>query len=521
MSSESLAIIDLGTNTFHLLIAEVNEREDFRVREKYKEPVKLGEGGITTGKISNKAFNRGIKALKKFRKLIDSRRIPTVRAFATSAIRSASNGAEFLQRARSEAGIEIKIINGNEEAALIYEGVRNGVVLPQDEDVLIMDIGGGSVEFIVSRDGKPQLLRSLNLGAARMLEYVKPSDPITGSQCKKAEEVIMEKAAGLLEELKEFNISTIVGSSGTFETLGALVAHHNKDFLSSENLNSYRFTIRDYKQIHPRLLAASRTERQNIPGMDPMRVDMIVMGSILVNLMVRELDIRNFMVSLFALKEGILYKYLSEQRERIHKLMGDTARNLRAKAVGNLCEKYSYDKPHALKVSELALSIYDQVEHLHPFGKPERDLLKYGALLHDIGHFVNRSGHHKHGQYIVMNSGLSGFSHDEIIILGNIVRYHRKSLPTRDHFHYKVLEQKHRYLVRILAGILRIADNLDRGHRNMVHSLRLESDKQRIRILVEAHDVVDIEVNSALAQRELLEQVFDRRVNIEQVELVS
>ncbi|MEM0998481.1 MAG: Ppx/GppA phosphatase family protein [Bacteroidota bacterium] len=517
MNKEKIAIIDLGTNTFHLMIAEINDRDEFRIADKYKEPVKLGEGGITSGRISEKAFARGVKTLKKFRKLIDSTHAVSVKAFATSAIRSATNGKKFVEQVKKETGIDIRVINGNEEASLIYEGIRNGVQLPAGENTLIMDIGGGSVEFIVSRDGQPQLLRSLDLGAARLLEKVSPKDPIHPEQVKKVQKIVREVANGLLKELKEFSIGMLVGSSGTFETIGAIVAHKKKDPLSSNNLNSYRFSDRDYLQVHELLLRSDRSARLGIPGMDAMRVDMIVMGTILLDCIVRELRIGHLMVSLNALKEGILYRHISEQKERIHKLMGSSARNLRAKAVRNLAEKYQYQPAHALKVSELAGSIYEQTRHLHRFDKAEKDLLLYGALLHDIGYFVNRSGHHKHGQYLVLHSSLAGFSHDELIILSNIVRYHRKSLPTREHFHFKVLEQKHRLLVRILAGILRIADNLDRGHRNLVRRVQVETDDKSIRILVDAEEDVDIELTAALNNRALMEQTFDRKVVIQQM----
>lgn len=517
--SENLAIIDLGTNTFHLMIVELDEREDFRVLEKYKEPVKLGEGGITTGKIGTPAFRRGIKALKKFRKLIDSKRCSDVRAFATSAIRSANNGQEFILKAKEEANIEIRIINGNEEASLIFEGIRNGVQLPMDQDVLLIDIGGGSVEFIVVRDGKPQLLRSLNLGAARLLEVIQPSDPMTQEESQRLTEYIRHKCAGLLEELKEFHITELVGSSGTFETMAALVAHLRNDHLSSENLNSYTFSFRDYHRVHQKLQKSTQAERLAMPGMDPMRVDMLVVGSMIIEVFAQDLGVKNFMVSTYALKEGILHRYVEEQRERQHKIMGNSGRSVRAKAIRNLCEKYNYEKVHCLKVSEIALQIYDQLIGLHPFGKQERELLRYGALLHDIGYFINRSSHHKHGQYIVMNSGISGFSHDELVIIGNIVRYHRKSLPSRDHFHFKILDPKHRLMVRLLAGIHRIADHLDRGHRNFVDSVKVETDKRIIRILVHASEHVDIEVQSAMNERELLEQVLDRPITIEQAGL--
>jgi exopolyphosphatase / guanosine-5'-triphosphate,3'-diphosphate pyrophosphatase len=514
--SETLAIIDLGTNTFHLLIAEIDEREDFKVTEKHKEPVQLGEGGINSGKIAPQAYQRGLDALKKLQTMMAARNVREVRAFATSAIRSSSNGKEFIQQAKEESGIDIRIINGNEEASLIFDGVRNGVQLPHEQNVLIVDIGGGSVEFIVARDGKAQLLRSLDIGAARLLDKFSPSDPLKVEEVKTIREHLRHSMSGLLDELKQFDIKLLVGSSGTFETISAMIAHRKKDFLSSENLNSYRFSRGDFRQVHQLLLQSDRSAREAIPGMDPMRVEMISMGSMLIDLVLEEVGIKELMVSSFALKEGILYRYIDEQKERIHTFMGNTSRNLRAKAVKNLCEKYHYKKAHVLKVAEIAASIFDQLQPLHPFGRIERELLRYGAMMHDIGHFINRSGHHKHGQYIIMSSGLQGFSHDEVIILGNIVRYHRKSLPTRDHFHFKVLEQKQRLMVRLLAGILRIADHLDRSHRDLVSGVKLSIENKVVRIKVISTAPADMEIESATAEKDLLEGAIDCTVIIQQ-----
>lgn len=517
MNAKKLAIIDLGTNTFHLLIANIDEREDFSIEEKFKEPVKLGEGGINKKEIVPAAFNRGIKALKKFRKLIDSKRADEVRAYATSAIRSASNRDEFVKAAREKAGIAIKVINGNEEAALIYDGVMNGVMLPPNDDTLIVDIGGGSVEFIVCREGKAQLLRSLPIGAARMLEHIAPADPMTKKDIEIAKEFLLSHLEGLIEELTEFNIRFMVGSSGSFETLGAMIANVNGDLLSSQKLNSYRFDPGEFRGIHRHIIRSNRQQRLHIPGMDPMRVDMIAMASILIHLLLEKLPVEKMMVSLYALKEGILFSYIQEEKDRITKFLGNASRDLRAKAIRNLCEKYRYKQPHALKVSEIALSLFEQTSHLHAFGASAKELLRYAALCHDLGYFINRSGHHKHGQYIIMHSNLSGFSHDEQVILGNVIRYHRKSLPTRDHFHYKVLDQRQRLMVRTLAGILRIADNLDRGHRGYVESVKVVSDKETLRIQVSASQPVDIEVGEANQQKGLMEQVFDKEIIIGQV----
>ncbi|NBV14053.1 MAG: Ppx/GppA family phosphatase [Sphingobacteriia bacterium] len=513
---EQIAIIDLGTNTFHLLIVEVNDREEFTVKDKFKDPVKLGEGGITQGYIAKEAFERGQIALEKFRKIINTRQVSRVFAFATSAIRGAKNGIEFIQLVEAKTGIKVQVINGNEEAALIFQGVKNAVSLPPGQDCLLVDIGGGSVEFIVARDGKIRLLRSLDLGAARLLEQLKIQDPINPSEIEQARKLIQQVIGPLIEELKAFSIRLLVGSSGTFETLATLIAYENRDFHSLEHINGYRFDQPQFQQIFQKLLILNKAGRTALPGMDINRVDLIVLGSILVDEILQSLNLEQILLSTYALKEGILYDYI-ETRRQAHLpglIPGD--RKLRERSVRNLGAKLQFDEPHAVHVASLAVSLLDQLEELTGTGEEERELLLYASMLHDIGHFLNRSGHHKHGQYFVLNSGLPGFSNDELLIMSNVVRYHRKSLPTRDHLHFALLHPTHKMLVRQLSGILRIADNLDRGHRHLVESIKLEVRSALISIEVKGPSGLEIEIQAALDNRELFEQVFERRLQITQ-----
>ncbi len=512
MDAEKVAIIDLGTNTFHLLIAEVNDRDDFLIREKFREVVKLGEGGFSAGLISDMAYKRGLVALKSFRRIMDSRGTNKVLGFATSAIRSASNGKEFIAHAMKEAGIPIRVINGNEEAALIFEGVKSGIQLPYHEQSLVMDIGGGSVEFIVGFENSPILIRSLDLGAARILEKFPVSELPDKNEIAEIRKHIYAEISGLLNELKEFDLSILVGSSGAFETLSAIIAHQKGDLLSAQNLNSYTFTRAEFNKALKHILESSRTERLKIPGMEPMRVDMMVPSAILVDIILTELKMQKCMVSAAALKEGILSRYIREKQEKIKNLMGPQEQQLRAKGVRALGKKFHFDQDHGVLVGELAVSIFDQLQLLHNFGGWEREILMYSAMLHDIGYYLNRSGHHKHGQYLVQNSGLPGFSNDELLVMANIVRYHRKRLPSRDDFHFKLLRQEDRLRVRALSGILRIADNLDRGHRQLVEGLMVQFDENKLEIKVMSEKKTDIEINAANLEKELMEQVFERKV---------
>ena len=508
---ETIAIIDLGTNTFHLLIVELTIEDTFVVKDKYKEAVKLGEGSTQTGVITEVAFERGLKALSNFRKIMDMRKVGNVFAYATSAIRNASNGKEFIMRAKDETGIEIKLINGNEEALLIYKGVKNSVQLPQNENVLMIDIGGGSVEFVVGNAKEAKLLRSIRIGTQRILEYICPSDPITTDEIEKLNSFFREELTSLMGEIQEFKINRIIGSSGTFSTLGALAARDGGDRLSLDNLNGYCFSSLVFKGIYKQLLGTKRSVREKNSLIDPIRVDTIVVSSLLVNYLIESLDIKDIVVSNYALKEGILYDYIEKGRVQKHNA-GE--RSLREKAVRVLGSKFGLDVVHSDLVGRLSLSLFDQLQVIHGYGDDEREFLLYAAILHDIGHFINRSSYHKHGQYLVMNSGLAGFNSDELLIIGNLVRYHRKSLPTREHMHYNILYKEHKLAIRRLSGILRIAANLDRGHRGLVRDVKVQISDNEIDIGVISNENIDFEIQHCEEEKELLATSFEKQVVI-------
>jgi exopolyphosphatase/guanosine-5'-triphosphate,3'-diphosphate pyrophosphatase len=508
MEKESVAVVDIGTNTFHLLITEVNSEGEFYVKHKFKEMVKLGEGGIDTDVITDASFQRGINALKVFSQYIEQHRCNRVIAFATSAIRTAKNGSDFIQKVYEQTGIEIKVINGNEEAALIYEGVKNGIQLSPQEPVLIIDIGGGSVEFIVANSLHPLLLRSLKLGASRIYETFKPSDPITPQQITLIENYYLQELKALIEEVKEFKINKIIGTSGAFETIATMIAYQNGDYLTaSGNINGYRFFAEQFSNVYAQLLNSNREQRLQMQGMDKQRVDLIVVAAILIACVQKQLNINQFIVSNYALKDGIFYTYLGK---KVHGIGASSAsdKTLREKSVHNLFKKFHCNEKHTEKVLQLVLSLFEQTKELHGYGDLEKELLTYSALLHDVGYYIHRSGHHKHGQYIIMNSQLPGFSNDELLLIGNIVRYHRKSLPSKDHPYFNVLTTEHKNMVKKLAAFLRIADHLDKGHRGLVKDLKIECFPQVVNIQVISDSDVTPELEAANKEKVLFEDAF-------------
>jgi len=223
------------------------------------------------------------------------------------------------------------------------------------------------------------------------------------------------------------------------------------------------------------------------------------------------------MTSSFALKEGILNRYIREKKNRLAQFMGHSEQNLRTRATQNLAIKFRYEQDHALKVSELATQIFDGLQSIHNMERSDKEMLQYACILHDIGKFIHVSGHHKHGQYIIANSNLSGFNQTELLFISNIVRYHRRSHPKLEHDSFQPLSEFDQSKVRFLAGILRIADNLDRGHREFVNHVvvNLYSEK----IIIEVHSVNDVEMEIKFASDNagLLEAMSERKIEIVQV----
>ncbi len=303
-----VAIIDMGTNTFHLMIVKV-VGSGFEVIKKVRESVKIGAGGINKGLIIKEAEERGLKALEKFKEIITEHEVDRTFATATSAIRNASNGAEIAKRFESQTGIAIEIISGLEEAESIYLGVKQALDLGR-ECSLIMDIGGGSIEFILANQDEIFWMQSFEIGGQRMLEKFNQFDPISLSEIRDELQYLDGNLEALYEQVAIHQPKTLVGSSGTFDTLSDI--YQNRVGLTKdEKATEYPLSVDGFREIHNELIMKNRAERMEIPGMIEMRVEMIVVASVLVDHMIKRCEIEKMRVSAYALKEGTLFKKLS------------------------------------------------------------------------------------------------------------------------------------------------------------------------------------------------------------------
>ncbi len=303
------AVIDLGTNTFNLLIAERLSNCTFKKIFNTKIAVKLGEGTINSGFIADVPFQRGINALKQYQQYLLDYNVEHTYAFATSAIRSASNGKEFVERAKIVAGVSITVIDGNEEADLIYYGNRMAINMT-DSVSLIMDIGGGSTEFILANKDTIFWKQSYLLGAARLLEKFQLSDPVTNQEINLFNSYLKQELQSLIDAVKQYQLTELIGSSGAFDSVVDVIAGKFNTSGLNDVQTEYKIDLHQYFEISNMIKQSTLKERYHITGLIDMRVDMIVISVLLIDFVLNELKLNQMRVSTFSLKEGVISKKL-------------------------------------------------------------------------------------------------------------------------------------------------------------------------------------------------------------------
>ncbi|HEX7415019.1 MAG TPA: phosphatase [Bacteroidia bacterium] len=295
-----VAIIDLGTNTFSLLIVDIHGAS-YKMLYHARESVKLGQKGITKGMIAPAAFKRGIKAMQNLNKIIRKKKVQAIKAIATSAIREASNQKEFLSKIKEQTDIDVDIISGEEEAELIYYGTRMAARL-SDEPCLIMDIGGGSNEFIIANKTTIFWKQSFKLGVARLLEMFKPENPIKEQTLQSIVSYLQKELQPLLIEIKKHPVKRLIGTAGVFESVLHMIGKEKV----TQQKTGYHIKLKDYIDVSEKTIRSTAKERQTMPGLIPMRRDMIVLSYILIDFVLNTTGLKKISLSTYALKEGAI-----------------------------------------------------------------------------------------------------------------------------------------------------------------------------------------------------------------------
>jgi exopolyphosphatase/guanosine-5'-triphosphate,3'-diphosphate pyrophosphatase len=511
---DAIAAIDIGTNSVHMLIARLAANDRFEVITRQKEMVRLGSGRGEMKVLEPDAIERGVAALGRCRSLADSFDAP-VHAVATSAVREAQNAEEFIRRARDEAGVEVQVISGYEEARLIQLGVLQALPV-FDQRLALVDVGGGSTEVLIGHRGNVDYARSIKLGSLRMTRRFFPEGVVEEGAVERCRRYVRGRLAPMVHDTTQLRHDVAVASSGTAEALAAMVLVR-RDEPVPQSLNAARITTAELSEVIDELASATTTEeRRKLPGVEASRADILLGGGIVLEQVCRALGVGELTISEYALREGVLL-------DALHRVRGGTLHHLsdlRRSSVFHLMELCDDEPEHSLQVARLVLELHDALGERLGVGDAERELLEAAALLSNVGLFISHSGHHKHSYYVIRNSEhLMGFTDREIELIALVARYHRKSQPSEDkHAEFAALDPEDRARVRAMAAMLRVAIGLDRNHDAAVDSLSVTEDEGRV--LVTLHPVdpeadLSLEQYSGDARSALLSDLLDATVEVD------
>ena len=511
----ALAAIDVGTNSVHMVVARPvsGGPPDFLARERM--PVRLGSGGSDMKRLRPDAIDRAVAALDQCRRIAEAHEAD-VAAVATSAVREAANAADFLRRARAEAGVSVEVVSGVEEARLIHLGALSAVPIA-GRPHLVIDIGGGSTEVIVGAGTEPTLARSLKLGHIRLTDRFFPGGRVEPGAVKACRRHIQAFIAPFLREMTDFEVA--VGCSGTIEALALMGAARRGAPLRA--VGNAALGRRDLDAVVDDILARpDPADRAKMAGLDPGRAEVIAAGAVLLRQMFKALGIQTLTVSTGALREGLLLDRF-HRRDRSPASGLHHLNDLRRSSVLAAARRYDQDVAHAEHSTNLALELFDETRPVHGLGEPEREVLEAAGLLHNIGRFVAHAAHHQHSYYLIRHSEqLAGFTENELELIAQVARYHRKSAPRKSHPSFAGLDRGDQRRVRLLAGLLRVGIALDRTYRRVVRRVTAADDDRGLRIEVHTAAGADAELELFTARDRcaLLADALDRPVRFEVVE---
>ena len=514
MKERNLAAIDIGTNSFHLIIARVNDSGIVRVLTKEKEVVRLGKSSTDMKYLSPDAMERAFATLRRFKIISDSFGAE-IRAVATSAVREALNRDEFIYSVQDKTGIHIEVVSGFEEARLIYLGVLQSLDVFRKR-IMLIDIGGGSTEFLIGQNGQAVYANSVKLGAVRLTEKFFSGGKFSKDNIEEARRYARLIMNPVIRQVKEENYECVVGTSGTITNIGRIILSETEKGDTSEfNFNNFRYTSEQFEQALDNILGCrDLSQVKKIEGLDSERADIITAGAIVLEQIFLELGIKEITLASYSLREGIIFDTIDKEHKALES--ADVS-NVRYRSILNLARQCNYDEPHTVKVLRFCETIFNSIKDRFELTDRDREFLEAACLLHDIGHSISQSQHHRHSYYLIKNSELLGYNNDEIEIIANIARYHRKSHPKQKHADYYKLSALNKRRVRMLAGILRIADGLDRGHKGIIEKIEISMNAPEYKIKTYPRDGFDptLEIWGADMRKGLFEEAFGYSVVVE------
>jgi exopolyphosphatase / guanosine-5'-triphosphate,3'-diphosphate pyrophosphatase len=505
-----LAAIDIGTNSIHMIVVRVREDLSFEVVDREKSMVRLGAGGLDGKALTSEATTGALRALTTFKRIADSHKVDTILAAATSATREAPNGGDFLARIESQTGIRPRVIAGQEEARLIHMAATYGVNVGASRAVVI-DIGGGSVELTLGDAASLRLARSVKLGVIRLKEGYVKSDPLSGRDQRRLAKHVRQGIDGVCKQIVAAGYDRVIGTSGTILSLGTMAVAAARGTVPTE-LRNLRVPAKHIRRLRRDVVEMSEKERLALPGLDPRRADLTVAGAVLLDTILQRLGAEDLTLCDLALREGLVLDYIRRHQKEIVHI--EQIPDVRRRSVLELSERCNYYADHARHIVQLSLSLFDQTRAIHGLTDREREWLEYAALMHDIGSHISFGRHHRHSYYLITNGDLRGFQPEEIEIMALVARYHRRSTPKTSHEEYARLPADRRRTVRTLAAIVRVAENLDRSHSQVISGVAVRARKDDVRLELTASGDAELELWATGRHVGAFEDVVGRPVKV-------
>jgi exopolyphosphatase / guanosine-5'-triphosphate,3'-diphosphate pyrophosphatase len=515
-SQPVLAAIDIGTNSLHMVVVQIKpDLPAFSIIGREKDTVRLGERDPRTGNLTADAMERAIAALKRYQTVANSLGAQQVIAVATSATREAANGRDFIARIEEELGLQVDLISGAEEARRIYLGVVSGLEFDNIPRIAI-DIGGGSTELILGDSEEARTLSSSKVGAVRLSRELVTSDPISEAEFTYLQQYVHSQLERPIEEifaaLRPGETPQMVGTSGTIETACELVAREKTGNLPVR-LHGFVLLRTDLEALIAKLRYLKASDRAQLPGMSERRAEIILPGLIILQTAMTALGMASLTYCERSLREGVIVDWMLT-----HGLIEDRLRyqsSIKERSTLKIADKYGVDLDHSHQVAKFALILFDALrDQLHQLPTTARRYLWSAAILHNSGHFVSHSNHHKHSYYLIRYGELLGYSELEVEIIANIARYHRKGMPKKKHEAYQALSAEHRQLVNQLGAMLRVAIALDRRTIGAVEAIQCwynnEQKSLHLKVVPQHHgDDCALELWALEHKKTWLEQEFN------------
>jgi exopolyphosphatase/guanosine-5'-triphosphate,3'-diphosphate pyrophosphatase len=505
-----IAAIDAGSNAVRLAVARAYSALDIEplVNERYS--LRLGEGVFVRHRFSEKLFKKGVKAFRHFHEVMEEFGVTRYRAVATSASREARNRDAFVRRIKQKTGVTLEVINSSEESRLGRVAVL-AALGPESPPRCIADLGGGSLEISLLRDHTVEQSAQLPLGAVRLMTMLKIPGVIRPAQAEQVRRYVRALLESRLPARPNLGEQTAVALGGNAETLANIAPGPRLHGLPTIQLALLRERL-------PDLLERDVRERMKSYGIRRDRADVLGISAITFVTLGRYLNIRNFSIPSVGLREGLLQEIAREafSRTEPHRYNA-TARQLLV-GTRSLARRFQKDQTHAEHVRELSVLLFDQLQPVHHLPAQSRVLLEAGALLHDTGHMISHRGHHKHGEYLVLNGDIPGLEGRDRAIVAGLVRYHnRKSEPAGHHVAYSSLNNSDKRIARRLSAILRIAEALDHSHRQRVTQVRAAFQRAAVGLQITARGDATEDLVDANRSAELFEKEFHVRLYFRQM----